>query len=191
MQPQTHSSDTAGRELAEQLSALSLSDVVIVAISPQSVSFAFEAAQRLGCELDLLLVGRINAPGHPETAIGSVIDLEVPQVVIDEALARAYHVPPGYLNTERQRQLSELERRHVMYLGDGDGASHKHAGKDVVVVDDGLDAAVLQLVIQRLGETGASSVRVVHVRSDAHEQIDDRAIAHLLKEARRIHKLVH
>ncbi|TNM61352.1 phosphoribosyltransferase family protein [Aliirhizobium smilacinae] len=190
MQPETHPSGHAGRELADTLSALSLADTVIIALSPQNVGLAFDVAQRLGCELDLLLVGRIHAPGHPETTIGSVIDLDEPQTVIDEDLAREFHVPPGYLNTERQRQLSDLERRHFMYLGDGDGPCHDHAGKDVVIVDDGVEAAILQLVLQRLGTSGAQSVRVVRIASN-DEPIDDRAIAQLLKQARRFHKLLH
>ncbi len=195
MQPETHQSghvdrDLAGRELADTLSALSLADTVIVALSPQSVDLAFDVAQRLGCELDLLLVGRIPAPGHPETTIGTVIDLDVPQTVIDEDLARKFHVPPGYLNTERQHQLLELERRHFMYLGDGDGPCHDHAGKDVVIVDHGMEAAILQLVLQRLGVSGAKSVRVVRVAVSG-EPMDDRAVAQLLKQAKRFHKLLH
>lgn len=200
MTSETHSSghigsgaagrDLAGRDLAETLSALSLDRIVIVALSPQSVDLAFNVSRRLGCELDLLLVGCIPAPGHPETMIGSVIDLDEPQVVVDEDLAREFHVPPGYLNTERQRQLSDLERRHFMYLGDDDDIRHDHAGKDVVIFDHGIDAAILQLVFRRLAETGAQSVRVVPVAS-SKEQVDDHAVALMLKQARRFHKLLH
>lgn len=189
MQPRTHSSDAAGRELAETLSALSLDQTVIVVLSPQIVDLAFDVARRLGCELDLLLVGRIPAPGHPETAIGSVIDLDVPQVVVDENLAREFHVPPGYLNTERQLQLSDLERRHFMYLGDGE-FRHDHTGKDVVIFNHGVDAAILQLVLKWLGEAGAHSARVMHVAASV-EPVDDRSVAQMLKEARRFHKLLH
>lgn len=195
MKPEMHSSsytgrDLAGRDLADMLSALSLDRTVIVALSPQSVDLAFDVSRRLGCELDLLLVGCIPAPGHPETTIGSVIDLDVPQVVVDEHLAREFHVPPGYLNTERQRQLSDLERRHFMYLGDDDDIRHDHAGKDVIIFDHGVEAAILQLVLRRLGETGAQSVRVVPI-APSEEQVDDRKVAQMLKEARRFHKLLH
>lgn len=195
MQSETHPSghggrELAGRELAEKLSALSLDHIVIVALSPESVGLAFDAAQRLGCELDLLLVGQIPAPGHPETAIGTVIDLDEPQVVVDEDLAREFHVPPGYLNTERQHQLSDLERRHFMYFGDGDGPCHDHAGKDVVIVDHGVEAVILQLVLQRLGEAGVHSVHVVRVASP-DEPVDERAVAELLRKARRFHKRLH
>jgi predicted phosphoribosyltransferase len=183
-------SNLAGRELADQLSALSLERIVLVALSPESVDLAFDAAQRLGCELDLLLVGRIPAPGHPEKTIGAVLDFDVPQVVIDEDLARASHVPPGYLNTERQQQLSDLERRHVMYLGDNDGPCHDHAGKHVVIVDHGVEASILQLVLQRLGEVGAHTVRVARVASTG-EPPDDRAVTQFLKQARRLQKLLH
>lgn len=195
MQAETHPSgndrnELAGRALAERLSALSLDNIVIVALSPESVGLAFDAAQRLGCELDLLLVGSIPAPGHPETSIGTVIDLDEPQVVVDEDLAREFHVPPGYLNTERQHQLSDLERRHFMYLGDDDRPCHEHGGKNVVIVDHGLDAAALKLVIQRIGDAGALSVQVIRI-APAGDPPDDRAVALLLKQARRFHRLLH
>ncbi len=189
-QNEAYPSSHGGRELADTLSALSLGHTVIIALSPKSIGLAFEVTQRLGCELDLLLVGRIPAPGHPETVIGTVIDLDVPQIAIDEGLAREFHVPPGYLNTECQRQLSELERRHFMYLGDDDGPCHDHAGKDVVIVDHGVEAAILQLVLRRLGEAGAHSVRVVRITSTT-EPTDDRAVAQLLKQARRFQRLLH
>lgn len=182
--------ELAGRQLADKLSRLALDDIVIVALSPESVALSFDAAQRLGCELDLLLVGQIPAPGHPETTIGTVIDLDVPQVMVDEGLARQFHVPPGYLNTERQRQLSDLERRHFMYLGDHDGPNHDHAGKNVVIVDHGVEAAILQIVLKRLGEAGAYSVRVI-AAVPIGEPLDDRAVAGLLKQARRLQKLLH
>ena len=190
MRSEMHQPGMAGRELADELSALSLAETVIVALSPRSVDLGFDVARRLGCELDLLLVGHIPAPGHPEASIGSVIDLETPQVVIDEKLAREFHVPPGYLNTERQRQLSEMERRHFMYLGNDEAPRHDHAGKSVVILDDGVEPSILQLVLQRLGEIGAHSVRVVSITATT-EQIDDRAVAKLLKEARRFHRMLH
>ena len=182
--------ELAGRQLADKLSGLALDDIVIVALSPESVALAFDAAQRLGCELDLLLVGQIPAPGHPETTIGTVIYLEVPQVMVDEDLARKFHVPPGYLNTERQRQLSDLERRHFMYLGDDDGPSHDHAGKNVVIIDHGMEAVILQIVLERLGDAGAHSVRVVRA-APTGEPLDERAVARLLKQARRFQQLLH
>lgn len=191
MQSEMPLSGDAGRSLADELSALALHDPVIVVFSPQAVGFAFEAAQRLGCELDLLLIGYIPAPGHPDQVIGSVLDLDVPQVTVDEKLARKFHVPPGYLNAERQHQIAELERLHFMYLGDDDPDRHDHAGKDVVLLDDGIDTEVLNAVIKRFVDGGARSVRIMSSPSTGGQPIDDRTIAHLLKEARRIHRLLH
>lgn len=191
MQHGTVRSAAAGGVLAEELSALPVSEAVIVALSPQCVATAFDAARRLGWELDLLLIGRISAPGHPERTIGSVLDLDVPQMTVDEKLARECHVPPGYLDTERHRQLAELERLHFMYLGDDDGARHHHAGKDVVLIDDGVEPAILQQILRALSGAGAVSVRIVAARPGDGRKIDERAVAQLLKEARRIHRLLH
>ncbi|AYD02452.1 hypothetical protein [Neorhizobium sp. NCHU2750] len=184
--------DEASLMLAEEVAALSLGDVVVVALSPAQVALAFEATRRLGCELDLLLVGRIFAPGHPEQPVGSIIDLDRPQLSVDEALARNFHLPPGYLNSERQRQTAELARQHFMYLGDDDEAgTHRHAGKDVVILDDGMEGAILQRIIRHMGDAGARTVRVVAIPSAAGEATDDRAVAQMLKEARRLHRLLH
>jgi len=196
MQPETYSAGgygagDAGRILAEQLTALSLGETVVVALSPQSVGLAFEAVRRLGCELDLLLIGRIFAPGHPEQPIGSMLDLDTPRLTIDEELARDFHVPPGYLNNERQRQTAELARQHFMYLGDDDGLDTIHSGKDVVVLDEGVEPAILTQVFRHLAEAGAHSVHVLHIAADADEPVDDRTIAHMLKETRRLHRMLH
>jgi predicted phosphoribosyltransferase len=191
MQPEMPSAGDAGRSLADELSALALHEPVIVVFSPQSIAVAFEAARRLGCELDLLLVGYILAPGHPEQVIGSVLDLTEPHVTVDEDLARKFHVPPGYLNTESRHQIAELERLHFMYLGNDEAYRHDHADKDVVLLDDGTDAQILDMVTEWFSDAGARSVRSVNARWIEKEPVDDRTIAHLLKEARRIHKLLH
>lgn len=193
MQPEMRSSGEAdrGRDLADHLTALSLGETVVVALSPQSVGIAFEAVRRLGCQLDLLLVGRIVAPGHSEQLIGSVLDLDTPHFSVDEALAREFHVPPGYLNNERQRQIAELSRLHFMYLGDDEGHDHLHAGKDVVILDDGMEAVILQQVFRHMAEGDTHSVRIVRVQPGEIEPIDDRTVTYLLKEARRLQRLLH
>lgn len=176
--------------LARQLSAISLGDMVVVALSPGSVAFAFDLVKRLGCELDLLLVETIGAPGEPGRRIGMVIDLDTPYVMVDEQLARECHVPPGYLNTERYRLLAEIERKHRMYLGDTDTARHDYSGKDIVVIDHGVEDAVLEPVIRQFSSSGAVSVRVVK-KSIGDATIADRDVARAMREARRIRSLLH
>jgi putative phosphoribosyl transferase len=183
--------DAPGRRIVELLADMELDQVVIIALSPQAVRHAFEAAHRLGCEVDLLLVGRICAPGHPEEPIGSILDLDSPQLSIDEDLTRKFQIPPGFLDSERKRLVSEIARLHFMYLGDDDPASHDHAGKDVVLLDDGVDEPVLKAATDRFRDTGALSVHVVDVRSFDQPPIDDRTIAGLLREARRLHRRLH
>jgi putative phosphoribosyl transferase len=186
-----------GREVAEQLASLSLDDVVIVALSPQSVSFAYALSRRLGCELDLLLVGHIGAPGHPDQAIGSLLDLQVPEIVVDEKLAREFHVPPGYLQTACRRQLLELARQHRMYFGEDDIPSHQHGGKDVVLVHGPVDEALLALVSERLVQEGALSVHDLLAPGEAQASeelgmsLDEKAVAKMLRDARRLHAQLH
>ncbi len=61
----------------------------------------FEVAKALGAPLDVLLVRKIGAPGHPELGLGAVIDADDPQLVLNEEEVRAVAPPPGYIEREK------------------------------------------------------------------------------------------
>ncbi|MFB9949499.1 phosphoribosyltransferase [Rhizobium puerariae] len=153
--------EDAGRQLAEAMQATLPSDPVVVALPRGGVPVAFEVAQRLGVPLDLLIVRKIGAPGHPEYGIGAVVDCKEPHVVVNEEAARHFHVPPGYLATEREHQLAEIERRHRMYFGEDEPQDHDHAGRDIILVDDGIaNGATIRAGIVALREMGVGSIRI-------------------------------
>lgn len=97
---------------------------------------AFEVAKALQAPLDLLTVRKIGAPGQAEYALGAIVDGADPQLVLNQSAMEAYRLPPGYLDAESKRQLAELERRRVLYLGGRPAADS--SGRTVVVVDDGV-----------------------------------------------------
>lgn len=154
----------AGRQLTEALQiSQSLSSVagdpVVVAMPRGGVPVAFEVAQRLGLHLDLLILRRIAAPGHPEFNIGAVVDAKEPIVHIDEASVRRFPLPPGYLNTERQHQIAEVDRHHRMYFGEDHADEHDLAGRHVILIDEGLsDAGSMEVSIHALRQLGVAII---------------------------------
>lgn len=215
--------EDAGRQLAEAMLASPLHDPVVVALPRGGVPVGFEVAQRLGVSLDLLIVRKIGAPGHPEYGIGAVVDAAEPHVVISEEAARHFHVPPGYIATERDHQLAEIERRHRMYFGDDEAVEHDHAGQDIILVDDGIaNGGSIRAGIHALKKMGVATIRVAvpvaprELLEALREEVDeivclaapdrleavgqhygdfsettDQEVVRLLKEARRLTRMIH
>lgn len=126
----------AGHLLAEALAHLRTQDPLVLALPRGGVPVAFEVAQALGAQLDLLMVRKLGSPGYPELGIGAVVDGDDPQVVLNEDVVRMVRPPPGWIEAETQRELREIERRRRSYLGDRPPpVIHQRC---VIVVDDGI-----------------------------------------------------
>ena len=108
----------------------------MLALPRGGVPVAFEIAKALQAPLDLVLVRKIGAPGHPEFGLGAVVDGAQPQVVLNEEVVAQLEVPAAYIEAETRRQLREIERRRKRYLGSR--PSIDVAGRTVIVVDDGI-----------------------------------------------------
>jgi predicted phosphoribosyltransferase/dienelactone hydrolase len=126
----------AGQLLADQLLRFREDHPLVLALPRGGVPVAFEVAEKLDADLDLLLVRKIGAPHHPEYGIGAVVDGQKPQVLIDEAIVANLGVPSGYIHNETHRQLREIERRREEYLGGRKPLLV--TGRTVIVVDDGI-----------------------------------------------------
>ncbi len=126
----------AGRRLGELLTRFAGAQTLVLALPRGGVPVAFEVAQALGAELDVLVVRKIGAPYHEELGIGAIVDGTPPQAVIDEDLARAVGASAEYLETQKARQLAEIQRRKRAYRGER--PEPKVAGRTVIVVDDGI-----------------------------------------------------
>ncbi|MDQ0136504.1 putative phosphoribosyltransferase [Neorhizobium galegae] len=172
--------EDAGRQLTEAMQAAMPPNPILMALPRGGVPVAFEVAQRLGLPLDLLIVRKIGAPGHPEYGIGAVVDGREPHVIVDEDAARRFHVPPGYLAAERDHQLAEIERRHRMYFGEDEPSEHDHTGRDVILIDDGIANGVsIRAGIHALKDMGVASIRIAvpvaprHLLESLKEEVDD------------------
>lgn len=147
----------AGRRLADALAVLRPDAPVIYALPRGGVPVAFEAARRLDAPLDLVLVRKIGAPGYPEVALGAVVDGDAPHMVINESVRRSTEASDAYLESERARELAEIERRRGLYFGGRPRADPR--GRTAIVVDDGLaTGATARAAIEGLRRQGAAKV---------------------------------
>lgn len=126
----------AGKQLAKALARFKDEKPLILAVPRGGVPVAFEVAEALDAELDLLLVRKIGAPGHQELAIGAVVDGKNPQFVLNQEVIAVAAPPPGYIEAEQKRQLAEIERRRQLYRGSRPPTDI--AGRTVIVIDDGI-----------------------------------------------------
>jgi len=127
---------TAGRQLAVRLHHLRQDEPLVLALPRGGVPVGFEVAQELDAPLDVLLVRKIGVPWQPELALGAVVDGADPQVLINEGLASELAVERSYITSETARQLSEIERRRRVYLGDKPPPAL--GGRTIIIVDDGI-----------------------------------------------------
>lgn len=127
---------SAGRLLAERLQRFRQEHPLVLALPRGGVPVAHEVAAQLGAQLDILLVRKIGAPGHPEFGIGAVIDGENPQILLNQDMLSQVPVGEAYIKQEATRQLQEIERRRDQYLGDREPIPV--TGRTVIVVDDGV-----------------------------------------------------
>ena len=126
----------AGRQLARKLRERNFDNPVILALPRGGVPVAYEVANALGAPMDLLFVKKIGAPGWPEYGIGAVVDGANPQIVLTEEIVRQLRPSPEYIEAEMQRQLKEIARRRLIYLGDRQPIDLKD--RTVIIVDDGI-----------------------------------------------------
>jgi putative phosphoribosyl transferase len=145
----------AGRLLAERLEGLDLLDPVVVALPRGGVPVGYEVARALGAPLDIALVRKLGAPIQPELGIGALGEGDV--FVLDPGVVRGLGVTRDQLDAIIARERAELERRRWRYRGD---QTHVDvAGRDVVLVDDGIATGVTAVAAARvLRAAGAGRV---------------------------------
>lgn len=126
----------AGRQLAKKLSEKDFENPLILALPRGGVPVAYEVANALGAQMDLLFVKKIGAPGWPEYGMGAVVDGANPQIVLTEEIVRQLQPSEEYIEAEMQRQLEEIARRRLTYLGERQPIDLKD--RTVIIVDDGI-----------------------------------------------------
>jgi putative phosphoribosyl transferase len=125
----------AGQRLAQALmSYADRNDTVVLGLPRGGVPVAFEVARALRAPLDVFVVRKLGAPGHPEFAIGAIAPGGV-RVLSRNAIA-ALGISPATVEHITAYERLELERRDKAYRGNRPQLPLRD--KTVIVIDDGL-----------------------------------------------------
>lgn len=147
----------AGRLLAEMLTGYAGKDTVVVGLPRGGVTVAAQVAGRLGCDLDVIMAGKLRAPHNPELAIGAVTEDE--QVYLNTEAIRSLRIPPGYIEEEKKARLETIKERLALYR-----KVKPKVGLDkktVLIIDDGLaTGSTMVSAIQAARANGAARIIV-------------------------------
>ncbi|WP_020672848.1 phosphoribosyltransferase [Amycolatopsis nigrescens] len=128
----------AGRRLSGALSRHEWHQPVVLGLARGGVPVAEPVAAGLGAPLDVAVVRKIGAPGHPEFGVGAVTPTGPPWY--DRRNLAVLGLTPDEL-AETCRQEWEEARRRVRLYRDGVEPPALE-DRDVLVVDDGLATGV-------------------------------------------------
>ena len=126
--------EEAGRRLGERVAELHLSDPVVLALPRGGVPVAVEVAAALGTDAQVLVARKVGAPEQPELAIAAIAEGSDDIVVTAAAGRLGFH--EDELRERAAAARTEIERRVELFRHGQ--ALPDLAGRDVVVVDDGL-----------------------------------------------------
>lgn len=125
--------NAAAEQLADALSEYRGRNPLVLAIPRGAVPMARVIADKLGGEMDVVLVRKLRAPGNPEYAIGSVDESGWSYVAPQAADVGASE---EYLKREIATQLETMKKRRAQYTPVRPPIDP--AGRIVIVIDDGL-----------------------------------------------------
>ncbi len=148
----------AGEALAERLAQDgNWQDALVLALPRGGVPVAFEVAQRLGIELDILVVRKLGVPGNPELAMGAIASGGVR--VMNDDIVHYIHISKAEIDGTVAQETHELLRRERAYRGDRPRPAIE--GRAVILVDDGLaTGATMRAAVQAVRKMSAGSVTV-------------------------------
>ncbi len=128
----------AGRVLAPMVAALDLSDPLVLALPRGGVPVAAEVARHLGVGFDVFVSRKIGAPFQPEYGIGALAEGDDP--LFDDDVLSRLRLTPNDLQGTVTAERAELARRVDLYRAGRPLPGL--AGRDVVLVDDGLATGI-------------------------------------------------
>lgn len=124
----------AGRLLGQLMAKRTWNNPIVLALPRGGIPVALEVSEAITAELDVIVTRKIGAPFNPEFALGAVDGSGV--AVIDSRALRVFGVTEDYIRSEVQAGVAEVRRRMAVYRGARPLPSL--AGRDVIIVDDGI-----------------------------------------------------
>ncbi|MFO8100985.1 MAG: phosphoribosyltransferase family protein [Dehalococcoidia bacterium] len=142
----------AGRKLAERLDSYRNGNVVL-AVPRGGIPVGIEIAERLGANLDVVVVRKIPIRDEPEAGYGAVTEDGV--IVLNEPLVSRLGYSRRQIEEQAERIRREIERRTAFFRHYLKPVSVE--GKTAVLVDDGLASgftmiAAVESIRQRQAE---------------------------------------
>ena len=148
----------AGRQLAIALTrraGLAAERPVIAALPRGGVPVGYEVAQALAAPLDVIVVGKLSGPRHPELALGALG--EGVRVVDEDAVRAAGIDDAGWSAIEQTVRAAMQERARRLRAG---REPVPLAGRTVVIVDDGIATGATARAACRVARA-AGAARVI------------------------------
>jgi putative phosphoribosyl transferase len=124
----------AGRQLSALVGHLAGPETIVLGLPRGGVPVAAEVARALDAPIDVIVVRKLGVPGHEELAMGAIGEGGVK--VIHSEVVDPLGISPEAIRAVERRETIELERRVEAFRGGG--ASPDIAGRQVVIVDDGI-----------------------------------------------------
>lgn len=171
----------AGRLLGSRVVTVAntLAPPVVLGLARGGVPVAREVADAIAgtagaCDLDVLVVRKIGAPGHEEFAMGAVT---ARHLVVNDDMPRHLGVSRAEFEEAADRQRRLLHDRERRYRGDRPEADL--SGRTVVLVDDGLaTGSTMAVAVDSVRAVGAARVVVAvpTAPSDSVHRLRDRGV---------------
>jgi len=147
----------AGRSLAADLAGYAELNPVVVGLPRGGVVVAAEIARALGCELDVIIAGKLRAPGNPELAIGAVT--EDGRVWLNEGVVAMCGADAEYVEREKESRLAMVRERLARYRAVKEKVDL--GGRTVIIADDGIATGSTMIVaIEAASAAGAKGIIV-------------------------------
>jgi putative phosphoribosyl transferase len=144
---------------ADPANGLSRGRAVVLALPRGGVPVALEVAAALHAPLDVLVTRKIGYPPQPELGVGALA--EGGQPVFDEEMLARLGLTAAALGPVVRRERAEMGRRIAAYRGGP--LTMAMAGRDVIVVDDGLATGVTARAALRAVRGGGAGRAILAV----------------------------